>query len=190
MQGRSGEHCEDERVDRTRHAGCLRELALWALAAVPAMGALSPAGDSAYRAIASAAGRWLQAAAAARAVRSAAETVRRAGADPADLLDAARWQQSVGEEAYYYAGPACGLTLAAIAERESQPPRDDGGATKRVATRSARLPIGIAGCSSATGADGRPPPYWPCWRRPSIDSVTCTKLGKLPAGRVFGLDGC
>ncbi len=109
-------HHHDDGSERAGHAGCLEELSVWALAAVPTRGVLSPSDDGSYRVIADASRRWLKFGAAAREVQSALEGLRKVGADPEPLLEAARWQQGVGEEAYYYAGLACGLTLAAIGQ--------------------------------------------------------------------------
>jgi hypothetical protein len=110
------EHDDDHRVNRRGHAGAARELAQWALV-TPTRGVLAPSEDADYRAIEAIARRWLRYADANKAVRKALSDLKERPRDQDELTSALKWQQSIGETAYYYAGLTCGLTLAAIAER-------------------------------------------------------------------------
>lgn len=101
-------------VDRTGHDAAVRELGQWALVQVPSRGVLAPSTDDAYKAIQDVATRHLQyrkaRASFTNAVRAIESTAVRS-----DVESAQNWLQSESDTAYYYAGLACGITLADLA---------------------------------------------------------------------------
>jgi hypothetical protein len=104
-------------VDRIGHAAALQEYAEWALVHVPSRGVLSPAEDRAYQIIQGIATRHLRYQQASRAFTVALASVKDISLASA-LESAENERRSISDDAYYYAGLACGLTLAAFARGE------------------------------------------------------------------------
>jgi hypothetical protein len=104
-------HAPGEPADRTGHDAVIADLGHWALSRVASRGVLAPADDDAYKAIEAIAVRHLGYADARTAVRNALESI-----GPLERFDeiesAHNWLRSVSDDAYYYAGLACGVTLA------------------------------------------------------------------------------
>lgn len=107
-------HAPPDPVDRTGHDAALRDLGRWALVYVPSHGVLAPSEDDGYKAIQEIATRHLQYrkahAAWSKALR-AIESVEQRN----DVENAQNWMQSESDNAYYYAGLACGITLTDMA---------------------------------------------------------------------------
>ena len=97
-------------AERTGHAKLLEELAQWALLYVPANGVLAPDDEPAYKVIEAAAVRNLDYEKARRAFRQALESVELNNRSA--IEEAYNWLQSGSDIAYFYAGLACGITLA------------------------------------------------------------------------------
>jgi hypothetical protein len=103
-------------TDRSGHDAVLTELARWALVSVPSRSVLAPADDHAYKSIQEAAMRHLQYGDARQALRKALSSVE--SLERRDAIESAQnWVQLVSDDAYYYAGLACGVTLAHISIR-------------------------------------------------------------------------
>lgn len=104
-------HAPMDSTDRSGHGSALADLGQWALIHVPSRGVLAPADEHAYKAIHDIAMRHLPYRDARKALRTALSSVgpveRRH-----DLESAQNWLRSVSDDAHYYAGLACGITLA------------------------------------------------------------------------------
>jgi hypothetical protein len=107
-------HAPPDPVDRTGHDAALRDLGRWALVYVPSNGVLAPCEDDAYKAIQEIATRHLQYRKA-RAAWSKALRAIDSSEQRNEVESAQNWMQSVSDDAYYYAGLACGITLADMA---------------------------------------------------------------------------
>lgn len=103
--------CPYDPVDRAGHDAALRELGRWALVYVPSRGVLAPCEDDAYKAIQEIATRHLLYRKA-RATWSKALRAIDSSEQRNEVESAQNWMQSVSDDAYYYAGLACGITLA------------------------------------------------------------------------------
>jgi hypothetical protein len=107
-------HAPYDPADRAGHDTVLRDLGRWALVYVPSRGVLAPSEDHAYKAIQEIATRHLEygkARAAWRKALLAIEPFERRS----EVESAQNWLQSESDDAYYYAGLACGITLADMA---------------------------------------------------------------------------
>jgi hypothetical protein len=104
----------DDPVDRAGHDAALSELGQWALVYVPSHGVLAPAEDDAYTAIQKVAVRHLQYGKA-RASWSKALRAIESIELRSEVESSQNWMQSESDNAYYYAGLACGITLADMA---------------------------------------------------------------------------
>jgi len=106
-------HAPHDPTDRTGHDQVLEELSQWALVYVPSRGVLAPSDESAYKFIEGAAVRYLEYGDARRAFQDALQAV--ASADERNLIEEAHNRlQTESDDAYYYAGLACGVTLAQL----------------------------------------------------------------------------
>ncbi|MGH9345858.1 MAG: hypothetical protein ACRD26_01195 [Vicinamibacterales bacterium] len=98
-------------TDRGGQGAVLADLGQWALVQIPSRGVLAPADEHAYKAIHDIAMRHLPYREARRAFRTALSSV-----EPVerrhDIESAQNWLRSVSDDAYYYAGLACGIILA------------------------------------------------------------------------------
>ena len=110
----AAKHVADEPVNRAGEAAALEALAEWALITVPARGVLAPTDPDAYARIQTVAQDRLGYKNASRAFRAALARVE--DASTCDAIETAENRlRSIGDTAYYYAGLACGLTLAHLA---------------------------------------------------------------------------
>jgi hypothetical protein len=105
----------DNLAARTGHAKLLEELSQWAVLYVPANGVLAPGDEPAYNVIEAAAVRNLDYERAREAFRQALESVELN--DRNAIEEAHNWLQSGSDIAYFYAGLACGITLADLSAR-------------------------------------------------------------------------
>lgn len=112
-------------VDRTGHDAALRELGQWALVYVPSRGVLAPFEDTAYTVIRTIAVRHLQYKSAEAAFHKALRSIESIELR-SDMENAQNWLQSASDRAYYYAGLACGITLADMATIRFDSPRSAG----------------------------------------------------------------
>lgn len=103
-------------ADFAGHDGMLEELGHWAVLYVPANGVLAPTDDAAFNIIERGAGRYLHYAAARKALGAAVRAVESSEQRGA-IEEAQNWVQSESDNAYYYAGLACGLSLAELAAK-------------------------------------------------------------------------
>ncbi len=97
-------------AERSGHADLLEELSQWALLYVPANGVLAPDDEPAYKVIEAAAVRNLDYEKALEAFRQALESVEVNQRNA--IGEAHNWLQSESDIANFYAGLACGITLA------------------------------------------------------------------------------
>jgi hypothetical protein len=96
--------------DRTGHDAALAELGRWALIRVPSDGVLAPDAPDAFTAIQEIAKRHLQLDVARAEVKEALSAIE--SFETRDPIESAyNHLQSVYDNAYYYAGLACGITL-------------------------------------------------------------------------------
>ena len=95
---------------RSGHALALEELSAWAILNVPVRGVLAPQDDAAFRAIQAIAARHLGYADASQAFRRALKGLGNTDARH-EIEATANHLQSISDDAYYYAGLACGITL-------------------------------------------------------------------------------
>jgi hypothetical protein len=105
----------DHRSERTGHATLLEELSQWAVLYVPANGVLAPGDEPAYDVIEAAAVRHLDYEKAREAFSQALKSV--ALNDRHAIEEARNWLQAGSDVAYFYAGLACGITLADLSAR-------------------------------------------------------------------------
>ena len=97
-------------VDRTGHDAALADLGQWALVRVPTQGVLAPDDPHAFTAIQEIAKRHLQLDVARAEVKEALSAIE--SFETRDPIESAyNHLQSVYDDAYYYAGLACGITL-------------------------------------------------------------------------------
>jgi hypothetical protein len=107
-------HAPYDPVDRDGHDAAIRELGCWALVRVPSEGVLAPDDSHAYQAIEIVAREHLAMKEARAAVKKALSAIEPFATR--DAVESAYNQlQSANDNAYYYAGPACGITLADMA---------------------------------------------------------------------------
>jgi hypothetical protein len=100
----------DEPVDRTGHGEALADFGQWALIRVPSQGVLAPDDSHAFKAIQEIAKRHLQLDVARAEVKEALSAIE--SFEVRDPIESAyNHLQSVYDDAYYYAGLACGITL-------------------------------------------------------------------------------
>jgi hypothetical protein len=104
-------------VDRTGHGAALLEYAEWAMITVPSRGVLAPSDDRSFQIIQAIATRYLGYQRASRAFNVALASVKDVSVASA-LESAENERRSISDDAYYYAGLACGLVLAAFAAGE------------------------------------------------------------------------
>ena len=107
----------NDSVDRKGHAGALQEYAEWAIISVASRGVLAPSDDRSYQIIQAIATRHLGYQRASRAFSLALENLTDVAIASA-LESAENERRAISDSAYYYAGLACGLTLAALATGE------------------------------------------------------------------------
>jgi hypothetical protein len=107
-------HAAKASTDRAGHDKVLADLSRWALVHVPNGGVLAPESDQAYQVIEQAAERHLGVKDARAALRAALKSLQSAE-QRHDIEEAQNWLQAERDGAYYYAGLACGITLAQLA---------------------------------------------------------------------------
>ena len=115
-------HAPYDPVDRAGHDAALLELGRWALVYVPSRGVLAPSEDHAYKAIQEVAVRHLEYGQARAAFRKALQSIESIE-QRSEVESAQNWLQSESDDAYYYAGLACGITLADLATIRTESPR-------------------------------------------------------------------
>jgi hypothetical protein len=107
---RAAKEAPHDPVDCTGHDAALADFGQWALVRVPTQGILAPDDPHAFTAIQEIAKRHLQLDVARAEVKEALSAVE--SFQTRDRLESAyNHLQSVYEDAYYYAGLACGITL-------------------------------------------------------------------------------
>jgi hypothetical protein len=105
----------DKLPERLAQAKLLEELSQWALLYVPANGVLAPNDEASYSVIEAAAVRNLEYAKAREAVHQALKSLELN--DRNAIEESQNWLQSASDVAYFYAGLACGITLADLSAR-------------------------------------------------------------------------
>lgn len=104
-------HAPDDPVNRTGHDVALADLGRWALVRVPSEGVLAPDDPDAYKAIEAVALGHLGLREAREGLKKALSVLEPPGKRD-EIESAYNHFQSVSDEAYYYAGRACGIALA------------------------------------------------------------------------------
>ena len=106
----AAKHAPGESADRTGHDAALAAFGQWALIRVPAQGVLAPDDPHSLTAIQQIARRHLQLDGARAEVKEALSAIE--PFEARDSIESAyNHLQSVYDDAYYYAGLACGITL-------------------------------------------------------------------------------
>jgi hypothetical protein len=100
----------DASSDRVGHDRVVSDLSRWALVYVPSRGVLAPSDDDAYKVIEQTAMRHLRLNDARAALRKALDPLPSTSRN--DIEEVQNWIHASRDDAYYYAGLVCGITLA------------------------------------------------------------------------------